>query len=48
MFEKWLNEIKDGLSNKERYADIINELRIAFEAGFNSRLLYNLEEELQK
>ena len=55
MFEKWLDEIRpviplgdEGISNRERYADIIPQLSIAFEAGFNARLIYNAEEVLQK
>lgn len=55
MFEQWLNQIRpviplgdEGISNRERYADIIPQLSIAFEAGFNARLQYNSEEMLQK
>lgn len=55
MFEEWLNQIRpliplgdEGISNRERYADIIPQLSIAFEAGFNARLIYNAEEALQK
>lgn len=42
MFEEWLNEIRplvplgdEGISNRERYTDILDPLSIAFEAGFN-------------
>ena len=55
MFEKWLDEIRpvvtlgdEGISNRERYADIIPLLSIAFEAGFNAKLEYNAMEMLQK
>ena len=55
MFEKWLNEIRpvvplgdEGISNRERYSDILDPLSIAFEAGFNARLIQNAEETLQK
>ena len=55
MFEKWLDEIRpvvtlgdEGISNRERYADIIPLLSIAFEAGFNAKLEYNATEMLQK
>ena len=44
MFEKWLDEIRpvvplgdEGISNRERYSDIIDPLSIAFEAGFKAR-----------
>ena len=55
MFQNWLNEIRpvvplgdEGISNRERYGDIIPQLSIAFEAGFNARLVYNSQEILQK
>lgn len=55
MFEKWLDEIRpvvtlgdEGISNRERYADIIPLLSIAFEAGFKAKLEYNATEMLQK
>ncbi len=55
MFEKWLDEIRpvvplgdEGISNRERYADILDPLSIAFEAGFNARLEYNSKELMQK
>lgn len=55
LFEKWLDEIRpliplgdEGISNRERYADIIDVLSIAFEAGFNAKLEYKAEEYLQK
>jgi hypothetical protein len=55
MFEEWLDQIRpvvplgdEGISNRERYGDIIPQLSIAFEAGFNARLQYNSEEALQK
>lgn len=55
MFEEWLNQIRpvvplgdEGISNRERYGDIIPQLSIAFEAGFNARLVYNSQEILQK
>lgn len=55
MFEKWLDQIRpivplgdEGISNRERYADIIPQLSIAFEAGFNARLEYNSKELMQK
>ena len=55
MFEKWLDEIRpvvtlgdEGISNRERYADIIPLLSIAFEAGFNAKLEHNAMEMLQK
>ena len=45
MFEEWLDTIRpvvplgdEGISNRERYADIIDVLSIAFEAGFNARI----------
>lgn len=44
LFEEWLNEIRpviplgdEGISNRERYSDIIDPLSIAFEAGFKAR-----------
>lgn len=50
MFEEWLNQIRpvvplgdEGISNRERYADIIPQLSIAFEAGFNYHRLKTLE-----
>ncbi|MFM7985246.1 MAG: hypothetical protein ACKPKO_38600, partial [Candidatus Fonsibacter sp.] len=55
MFEEWLNTIRpvvplgdEGISNRERYADILDALSIAFEAGFNARIKHNSEEMLQK
>lgn len=43
LFEKWLDEIRpviplgcEGISNRERYGDIIPQLSIAFEAGFKA------------
>ena len=55
MFEEWLDQIRpvvplgdEGISNRERYGDIIPQLSIAFEAGFNARLVYNSQEILQK
>jgi len=55
MFEEWLDQIRpvvplgdEGISNRERYADIIPQLSIAFEAGFNARLGYNYQELMQK
>ena len=55
MFQNWLDEIRpvvplgnEGITNRERYADILDPLSIAFEAGFNARLIYNAEEALQK
>lgn len=54
-FNQWLDEIRpiiplsdEGISNRERYADIIDVLSIAFEAGFNAKLKYKAEEYLQK
>lgn len=48
MFENWLNEKHNGISNRERYQDILNSLKIAFDAGFRARLEYTAEEQLQK
>jgi len=48
MFQKWLEQISEGLTNEERYGDILKELRIAFEAGFQAKLIYTAEEYLQK
>lgn len=55
MFEEWLNQIRpvvplgdEGISNRERYADILDPLSIAFEAGFNAKPIYNSSEMLQK
>ena len=48
MFEKWLEQTHNGLTNKEKYADIINELKIAFQEGFKAKLIYSTEEYLQK
>lgn len=55
MFEEWLDKVRpvvplgdEGISNRERYADILDPLSIAFEAGFNARLKYNAQEMLQK
>lgn len=55
MFQKWLDEIRpviplgnEGISNRERYADILDTLSIAFEAGFKAKLIYNSTEMLQK
>lgn len=50
MFEEWLDQIRpvvplgdEGISNRERYADIIPQLSIAFEAGLNYQRLKTLE-----
>ena len=48
MFQKWLKETNEGLKNEERYADILKELRVAFDAGFQAKLIYSAEEYLQK
>jgi len=55
MFEEWLDQIRpivplgdEGISNRERYADIIPQLSIAFEAGFKAKLIHNSSEMLQK
>ena len=55
LFEQWLDEIRpvvplgdEGISNRERYSDIIDPLSIAFEAGFKAKLIYNSTEMLQK
>lgn len=48
MFEEWLDQIRpivplgdEGISNRERYADILDPLSIAFEAGFKARSKQN-------
>ena len=48
MFEKWLDEVYEGIPNREKYQDVINYLRVAFEAGFQAKLMYTAEEQLQK
>lgn len=55
MFEEWLDQVRpvvplgdEGISNRERYADILDPLSIAFEAGFKAKLIYNSTEMLQK
>jgi hypothetical protein len=55
MFEQWLDQIRpviplgdEGISNRERYADIIPQLSIAFEAGFNARLQHSTDEILEQ
>jgi len=55
MFEEWLDQVRpvvplgdEGISNRERYADILDPLSIAFEAGFKAKLIYNSTEMLSK
>ena len=54
-FNQWLDEIRpiiplgdEGISNRERYADIIPLLSIAFEAGFKAYNKIMRLEALQK
>lgn len=55
LWNEWLNTQKvlvplgnESISNRDRYEDILNFMELAFYAGFEAKLTYSLQEQLQK
>jgi hypothetical protein len=55
LWNEWLDKKRpvvtlgdESISNRERYADILDFMELAFYAGFESKLKYSSQEQLQK
>ena len=55
LWNEWLDKKRpvvtlgdESISNRERYEDILDFMEIAFYAGFEAKLTYSSQEQLQK
>lgn len=55
LWDEWLDKRRpvvtlgdESISNRERYEDILDFMELAFHAGFEAKLRYSSEEQLQK
>jgi hypothetical protein len=55
LWNEWLDERQpvvtlggESISNRERYEDILEFMELAFHAGFEAKLIYSSQEQLQK
>lgn len=55
LWNEWLDKKRpvvtlgdESISNRERYEDVLDFMELAFYAGFQTKLSYTAQEELQK
>jgi len=55
LWNEWLDKRRpvvtlgdESISNRERYEDILGFMESAFRAGFEAKLIYSSQEQLQK